>query len=531
MTKKIKDPHPGLIAPSRRQFTAGAVALGTTALTGSLFGSGQALAATPKKGGHLRIGATEGSTTDVLDPAPDSSAFITMLSSTYLSQLTEVDANGALQPQLAESFEPNDDATVWTFDLRKGVEWHNGKSLVADDVVATINHHRGEGAKSSMKAFAAQVADVKADGDHRVILTLKEGNADYPFILSTGAFSILPSTGDGKVDATSGVGTGAYKLEKFDAGVRAELKRNPNYFNDSVGHVDTAEILIISDAGARNNALLSDSVDLIDKVDLKTVHLLNRNDQIDVLDVTGTQHYTFPMITTKSPYDDNNVRLALKYAVNREDLLNKILLGHGAVGNDHPISPANRYFNTELKPRTYDPDKAKFHLKQAGMDSLQVELSASEGIWTGALDAIVLYREHAARAGIDLKVNRVPNDGYWSNVWLKHPWCASYWSGRPTEDWMFSQGYAADSSWNETFWKNDHFNKLLKEARSELNESKRRDMYWEMQELVHNDGGSVVPLFANHVMAYNKTKLGHPEKVAGNWNLDGYKLIERWWKV
>ena len=94
---------------------------------------------------------------------------------------------------------------------------------------------------------------------------------------------------------------------------------------------------------------------------------------------------------------------------------------------------------------------------------------------------------------------------------------------------MFSQGYADDSSWNETFWKNDRFNMLLRSARAELDENKRRDMYWEMQSIVRDDGGSVVPLFANHVMAYKPSKLAHPKKVAGNWNLDGYKLIERWW--
>ena len=163
------------------------------------------------------------------------------------------------------------------------------------------------------------------------------------------------------------------------------------------------------------------------------------------------------------------------------------------------------------------------------MENLKVELSASEAIWNGAIDAVVLYREQAAKAGIDLVAKRVPNDGYWSNVWMKHPWCASYWSGRPTEDWMFSQGYADDSSWNETFWKNDRFNKLLRTARAELDDAKRRDMYWEMQAIVRDDGGSVIPLFANHIMAFDKNRLAHPDKVAGNWNLDGYKLIERWW--
>jgi peptide/nickel transport system substrate-binding protein len=104
----------------------------------------------------------------------------------------------------------------------------------------------------------------------------------------------------------------------------------------------------------------------------------------------------------------------------------------------------------------------------------------------------------------------------------------SYWSGRPTEDWMFTQAYAAEANWNDTFWKNDRFNQLLKQARSETDEGKRREMYEEMQAIVRDDGGALIPMFGNHVLAHSK-KLAHHADVAGNWEKDGGKLIERWW--
>jgi peptide/nickel transport system substrate-binding protein len=107
------------------------------------------------------------------------------------------------------------------------------------------------------------------------------------------------------------------------------------------------------------------------------------------------------------------------------------------------------------------------------MENLSVQLSASESIFAGAVDSVLLFREHAAKAGIEIVPNRVPNDGYWSDIWMKEPWCAAYWSGRPTEDWMFSAGYAADASWNDTFWKHDRFNELLLAARAELDTNKR----------------------------------------------------------
>ena len=233
------------------------------------------------------------------------------------------------------------------------------------------------------------------------------------------------------------------------------------------------------------------------------------------------------MHTDTPPYDNNDVRLALKYAIDREQLVEKVLNNTGSVGNDHPISPANAYFNTELPQRVYDPDKARFHLEKAGMTDLTVELSTSEAIWEGAVDAAIIYSETAARAGITLKVNKVPNDGYWSNVWLKHPFSASYWSGRPTEDWMFTMAYSAEASWNESRWKHPRFNELLRAARGELDENKAREMYWEMQQLCRDEGGSVIPVFADHLIAYS-TKLGHGV-IAGNWELDGFHLIERWW--
>jgi len=497
---------------SRRELFKRAGALGAlAALPGSLI-STHAHAATPKPGGHLRIQTTSGHTN--------------FLFYTMHGQLTEIGTDGQLQPLVAESYEIGADASEWIFKLRKGIVFHNGKTLTADDVIASLQRHQGEDSASAMKSFMEEVTSMTKDGDHTVILKLKSPSVDFPVILSASSLSILPSK-DGKITEFD-VGCGCYTLESFEPGQFSKLKKNPNFFLSDRGHVDTAEILTIADSTARQNALVTGAVDVIGDVDPTTAKLLARNKKITLLDVTGTQHYTFPMRTDLAPFDNNDVRMALKLSINREEILQKVLGGHGIVGNDHPISPANRYYNTELEQRIYDPEKAKWHLKQAGMGVLKVELSASDGLYPGAVDAAVLYSEHAKASGVQLTPKRVPDDGYWSDVWLKHPWCASYWSGRPTEDWMFTQGYAADSNWNETFWKNEKFNKLLVAARAELDDSTRRDMYWEMQAICRDDCGSVVHGFANHISAH-AGNVGVPEQVAGNWEFDGYKLLERWW--
>ena len=511
----------------RREFMGRAAALGvTTALASSL--AGKVASAAPKVGGHLRVGLGHGSTTDSLDPATYENGYMAAVNYSIHNHLAEVGQSGGLDPELAESWEASADASTWTFKLRSGVEFHNGKSLTAEDVVASVNHHRGEDSKSAAKPLLEQVEDIQTDGSDKVVVRLTGGNADFPYVISDYHIAILPSKDGAIEDPNTPIGTGPFVLESYDPGVRSSFKRNANYFKgDGRPYFESMELLSIVDVAARTNALTSGEIDVMDRCDLKTVHLLKRNPNVKVEQTTGTLHYTFPMRTDTPPFDNNDLRLALKYAVDREELLQKVLKGFGALGNDHPISPSNRYHASSLPQRTYDVDKAKFHLKKSGMEGITVELSAADAAFAGAVDAAVLYKEHAAKAGINIEVAREPNDGYWSNVWMKKPWCACYWGGRPTEDWMFSTAYAAGASWNDTFWDHERFNKLLIEARAELDESKRGQMYTEMQQIVADEGGVVVPFFANYVFA-TSTKIEHGE-MQGNWDLDGDKFMERWW--
>lgn len=256
--------------------------------------------------------------------------------------------------------------------------------------------------------------------------------------------------------------------------------------------------------------------------------LLKRARNVNIITASGNGHYVFVMDCRAEPFNNQDVRLALKYAIDREQQVERILNGFGVVGNDHPIGRSNQFFATGLEQRAYDPDKAKFHLKKAGIDSLTVDLSAAPSAFTGAVDAAVLYSESAAACGITINVVREPNDGYWSNVWMKKPFCASYWGGRPTEDWMFSTAYAAGAAWNESFWDNARFNELLLAARAELDAGKRRGMYAEMQELCRDDGGTITPMFNSYVMA-TSTAIATPETVGANWEMDGFRAVERWW--
>ncbi len=511
---------------SRRRFLQAASALGLAApVAGSLFSA--TAQAQPKSGGTLRLALDGASTSDSLDPATYATTYMLLVGFATHNTLTELLPNGELVGELAESWESTPDAKVWTFKLRKGVEFHNGKTMTSEDVVASLNYHRNEESKSAAKGIFDTVTDIKADGPDVVVVTLASGNADLPFQFIDYHLLIMPAK-DGGIAWEDYKGTGGYTLESFEPGVRVAFKRFPNYWKSGRAHVDEVELLAINDINARQNALTTGEVHAINRVDLKTVALMKRQAGIRIEESTGYLHYTSPMLTTQAPFDNNDVRLALKYGIDRESMVATILKGHGSVANDHPIAPNMRFYADELEQRQYDPDKAKFHLKKAGMETLKVDLSAAEAAYVGAVDAAVLYREHAAKAGIDVNVVREPSDGYWSNVWMKKPFVQCYWGGRPTADWMFTQAYAADANWNDTFWKHQRFNELLVQARAELDENKRAEMYTDMQKIVRDDGGVVIWAFANYVYGLADAVQVDGE-MAGNWEMDGGRAIERWW--
>lgn len=483
--------------------------------------------ATPKRGGTLRVGKGHGQTTDTLNPGTWDNGFTNAMGHAVHGRLTEVMPDGSIAGEVAESWEASSDASTWRFNIRQGVTFHSGKPLTPEDVVASINFHRGENSTSAAGPIVAPITDISVDGN-AVVFTLDGGNADFPFILSDYHLTIHPAKEGGGIDWESGDGVGSYILTDANFGVSITMERNPNHWRDDVAWFDKIEMLALVDQNARTTALVSGDVHAIDRVDLKTVGLLERNTSIAIKSVAGTQHYTFAMSTNQAPYDDNNVRLALKYAINREEMVEKILFGYGSVGNDVPIGPNQLYFNTELEQKTYDPDKAKFYLKEAGLDSLEVSLSAADAAFPGAVDAGVLYQNSAKEAGINLNVVREPNDGYWSDVWMKKPFSAVYWGGRPVQDQMFATAYSCGADWNDAFWCNDRFESLMVEARAELDPAKRQEMYFEMQEIVSTQGGTIIPMFANYVFA-TSTDIGTPDALASNWDMDGERWAERWW--
>ena len=487
---------------TRRDALKTAAAVGTTAALASSLPINSVLAATPKKGGHFKLAAHSGSATDSLDTTTYVSQYLFFAGYFWGNALVRLDANMNLVPELAESWEVSKDAKTWVFKIRKGVEFHNGKSMTADDVVWSINRHRVEGAASGLGGLMGQIAEFKATGRHEVTFVLENPNVDWPYLLTD--YHLQIQTEGAPVD--KGMGTGPYIYEDFDPGVRFLLKRNPNYWKSDAAYFDSVEHLAINDPTARVSALQTGDVHFITAVAPKVAKLLERKFTIDR--VESTWFNEFVVQTDVSPFDDNNMRLALKYALDREEMLDKAMFGAGLVGNDHPVPRAFRYHAADLPQKVYDPDKAKFYYKKTGHSGELPPLHTANVAFPGAIEQSELFQAQAAKAGINFPIQRAPDDGYWSNTWSHVSFVCSIWAGRATEDIVLSQGYHSEAIFNETHWKRPDVDKLLLAARAELDEVKRKQMYYDLQELVSYEGGAIIGTFQQLLFGSTKNLAG-----------------------
>ncbi|MBR0555026.1 twin-arginine translocation signal domain-containing protein [Ciceribacter sp. L1K23] len=511
----------GLILPTsidRRTFLGGTAAIGLAAgFSGSLLAS-PARAQEPKRGGDLKLGLKGGATSDVLDPATYSASVLFVIGRLWGDTLVESDPKtGAPVPSLAASWEPSADASVWTFKIRDDVAFHDGSKMGVADVVATLKRHADEASQSGALGLLSSITGIEEKaGD--LVLTLKEGNADLPLMLTDYHLIIQPKGG---VDApAAAIGTGPYTMKSFEAGVRATFEKNGSDWRPDRGFVDSVEILVMNDTTARVAALASGQVHFINNVDPKTVPLLTRAQSVEIIRNAGKGFYSFLMHCDTAPFDNNDLRLALKYAIDRQAILDQVLGGYGTLGNDYPVNGNYALAPDDIEQRVYDPDKAAFHFKKSGHDR-PVLLRTSDAAFAGAVDAAIMFQESAKKAGIEIEVKREPEDGYWTNVWNVQPFCASYWGGRPTQDSRYSTSYLSTAEWNDTRFKRDDFDKMLLQARSELDEAKRKDLYRTMALMVRDEGGLILPVFNDYIMASTNKLKGYVDDI-GNDMSNGY---------
>lgn len=494
---------------TRRQVMAGLMAMGATlSAAGAMATAAQeAIAATPKRGGKLRFAWDLHGPNDTLDPI----AYLSSLDygrgrMTYnnLCRLQEDLTAGA---ELAESFEANKDATEWTFRIRNDVEWHDGSKLTVDDVIYSMMRHVGEASTSNAKVLVGDVSEWKKVDDRTVKAVLKAPNAELPIILGTFHFKIIK---EGTTDFSTAIGTGPYVLKEFTPGVRSIHHRNDNYWNEGGPYIEEIEAFAITDAVARVNALLGGDVQAIGNLDPKAVSQVEGSDTAEVFAVPSGAYMDIVARFDKSPAGANHLDFVtgLKYLQRRDRVLKVVQKGIGDIGNDHPVGPAyGTAYCKEQTLRPYDPDKAKFHLKKAGITS--AELKVAE-VGPGLTDICLMLQRECAKVGFNLQIKKVPNDGYWGAIWNVDPFHVASWNMRPSANIMMTLAYKSDAPWNESAWKNERFDKLLLEARGELDAAKRYEMNCELQQLISDYAGTLISTHRAYIDAKAKNLKGFP---------------------
>jgi len=265
--------------------------------------------------------------------------------------------------------------------------------------------------------------------------------------------------------------------------------------------------------------MMAGEFDIANDADRKLLDLIQRTSGMELVNSKSGQHTNLAMMCDRGPTDNNDFRLAIKYIIPREKIVKNVFKGYGMVGNDHQVPPTDPFYCHDIPQRTYDPDKAKFHLKKAGMEGATIELQTSEQATAGAEAIALLISEAAKPAGLDMKVTVVPPAAYWETAWMQQPLVVSGWNPRPTADLMFTTANKSDASWNETQWKNAKFDELLIAARGELDNDKRKGMYCEMQRMLHDDGGVGMIAYYDYIDVKRDTVMGfepHPAGMARN---------------
>ncbi|HYC63666.1 MAG TPA: ABC transporter substrate-binding protein [Reyranellaceae bacterium] len=528
----------GLVGPEESTRILGALQRGATrrdvlamltaagmqaALAGSIAGvATTAHAQTPRKGGRIKVAGATAAVSDTLDPARQSNHTDYIRGFMFYNSLTYLDGSLTPRPELAEEFTTKD-AKTWVFKLRKGVTFHDGKPLTPQDVIFSLMRHKNPATGSRAKALADQIEEVVASGPNEVTIRLSAPNADLPVVLGTYHFHIVK---DGTTDFNAGIGTGPYKVKEFRPGVRAVGVRNENYWKANRPYLDEIEHVGIGDEPARVNALLTGELDLVTAVNPRSVERVKASPKHAIFETKAGLYSNLIMRRDNGPGTNPDFVLGMKHLFNREQMVKSIVIGHGVVGNDHPIHPSMRFSAKGLKQRPYDPEKAKWHFQRANLGSAPIPVVASPAAVNSVEMALVL--QHAARqAGVNLDVRRMPADGYWAQHWMKHPVGFGTINPRPSCDTMMSLFFKSDSPQNESGWKNEKFDQLLLAARAETDEGKRAQMYADMQAIIHNEGNIGIPFFMSNLDGHNKKLKGMTPIPLGG--MMGYTFSEHVW--
>jgi peptide/nickel transport system substrate-binding protein len=508
----------------RRRFLAGAAALGS----GLALPHAPLFAQTPRRGGVLRMSADQAAAK--LNP------LLTRVNPEYLlaellySSLTRLGLDMTAVPDLAESWTASADLTEWTFRLRKGLTFHDGSACTAADVVATFEAILDAKTASPARQNVGPIEKVGAPDDTTVVFKLTAPYADLPVALAYTNAKIVPAAvikaGLARLDREA-IGTGPFKLVSFEPERLVVVERNPAYYDKERPYLDRVQLVIYPDPTAEVSALIAGDTDLMLNTLPTEFGRLQKANGVKALRTPSGQFCNINFGCDKPPFNDPRVRQALALTIDRAAMVNFVTEGFGTVGNDTPLNPAYRFYR-DMPLKKQDIAAAKKLLAEAGHpNGLELTLIASDrpAIRT---QLAVATREMAKPAGFTINVQTMPHATYLDQVWKKGNFYIGFYNMQATADAIFSLLYTSNAAWNETRWNNQDFDKLVGEARTTVDEAKRRQLYGDAQKLMNEQVPSIIPVFFDllagqrtYVQGYNLHPRGAVFRLDYVWLGDG----------
>ncbi len=409
-------------------------------------------------------------------------------------RLVALDDKGLLEPELATEWVANEDATTWTFTLREGVTFHDGTTFDSADVAYTFAHILDPATESRAARTFKLIASIETPDPQTIIFHLAPGHADFPILLSSRPTAIIPADSGASI-ATTGIGTGPFKLVTLDPLGTTVFSANDDYWRGAPKLVGI-EMPAIADSQARTLALQAGQIDVLLQAGTEATDLFANNSDYTVLSFpTGTWN-GLSMRIDMPPFDDARVRQAIRLLVDRPAILNLVLNGAGTVSCDTPVSPSDAYRWDPEGGCPQDIEGAKALLAEAGYaDGLDLTLYTSN-VLPNLVPLAEVFQQQAAAAGINVALEIVPADSFFSDTAVNEAFITTGWLGRPADE-ILNLVFRSTSPLNEAKFENAAFDQLLDEARQTLDMSERTKLYQSAQQIIATEGGHMIAMHIN----------------------------------
>jgi len=437
--------------------------------------------------------------------------------------LTWIDDNFAARPLLCKSWEASEDAKEWTLHLQEGVTFNNGKPFTADDVVWNFRHWLDPKVGSSMRARLSMLSPdgVEKVDTYTVKLHLNRPFYGIPWVLADYPAMIAPEGGWRDFysgDPRDAIGTGPFLLKKFIPSERMELVRREDYWQKGVDgkplpYVDEVHVVPLQDNISRLAAIVGDKLDIISPSGVGILDELRKHKDIVVKSFDRPSSAPIMMRCDIKPFDDPRVRNAFKWCQDRRKLRD-LTMPEGRLAYDHWVHPLHEGYCPDTdRDREQDIEKAKALLAEAGYPhGLEVDLVTPTSP-EHDVELAQAYAEMAALAGIKINVKVVPLTVFWDK-WTTWPFSVSGWDARPLATDVLRLGCSSGAAWNEMHWSNKEFDKLLGEAEATINVEKRRQLLCQLQRIMQEDSGMLLPCWNALYVALRKRVHGYMYGIA-----------------